>query len=444
MSHPTEDELDRYAFDPEAAANAEIETHVAGCPQCSATLAFIRSIDAGLVDAEAWEMAESDTSPPRDATRDLAGRLAAEDSAAEELLAELLTNPARVALANFATRRKFLTAGVARRLLRAASEACDREPLEALTFADAAIEVAEALTGYPPGAMYELRAHAWKERANALAALGRYDASLDALDHAERAFRNAPGAAAGQAIVQHARAIVHYYRGEFAAASELLLASAAIYESLGETDRYMRVRHWLANAMFGQGDIRGACAVYEELLAWGEAEEDLAWIARESNTVGRCAYELGDLSAAVQYFQRSMQLFRELDMAAEALRPEWGFVLVVLASGKADEALKRFCDVREKFRSRAMLSDEALVALDMMDALHALGRSAEIALLASEIIESFTDAGMLTSALAAFAYLKEAASGDDAQPQAIQHVRRFISRLEREPALIFRPPDEKF
>jgi tetratricopeptide (TPR) repeat protein len=441
MTHPTEDELAEYAFDPDSIANRqEIEAHIAACPRCSATLTFIRSVDAGFGDREAWEIAERDASPTRETIRDLAARLAVEDEEAEQLLEGLLENPARTALANLGTRRKFLTAGVARRLLRAASEACDREPLQALTFADAAIDVGEHLIGYRAAVIHELRAHGWKERANALAALGQYDASLDSLDHAEREFSHVPSNPVGHAIVQHARAIVRYYRGEFESAIELLSESAAIYASLGETDRYMRIRHLIANTMVANGDARGARAIYQELLSWGESENDLAWVARESNTLGRCAYELGDLSSAVQYFHQSVRSFRELGMAAEALRPEWGFALVVLGSGKPSDALARLREVREEFRRREMLSDEALVSLDMMDALHALGRDDEVVALASETIESFTRAGMLTSALTAFAYLKEAAAHGTATPKTIQHVRQFVSRLQREPALLFCPP----
>ncbi|HYU26592.1 MAG TPA: zf-HC2 domain-containing protein, partial [Thermoanaerobaculia bacterium] len=150
MTHPSEDELAQYAFDPESIAERqEIEAHLETCPRCSASLTFIRSVDTGFRDPDAWEIAERDASPTRDAIRDLAARLAAEDEEAEELLERLLENPARIALANLAARRKFVTAGVARRLLRAASEACEREPLEALTFADAAINVGEHLIGYP-------------------------------------------------------------------------------------------------------------------------------------------------------------------------------------------------------------------------------------------------------------------------------------------------------
>jgi hypothetical protein len=89
-----------------------------------------------------------------------------------------------------------------------------------------------------------------------------------------------------------------------------------------------------------------------------------------------------------------------------------------------------------------MLTDEALVALDMMDTLHLLARDGEIVVLAAEIIQTFTNAGMLTSALTAFAYLREAAARGAVTPRLTKHVRGFLSDLERQPALLFCPPNE--
>jgi tetratricopeptide (TPR) repeat protein len=442
MTHLTEDELAQYAFDPDAMPHRrEIEGHVVACPQCSSSLTFIRSVDAGLADAGAWEIAEQGDAPAGElqAMRNLAAQVAAEDEAAAALLDELLTNPARMVWLDLASRRKYRTAGVVRRLFRAAADAFDREPLDALTFADTAIEVAEALTDYPAPIVYDLRGYAWKDRAYALTLLGRLDAALEALTHAEREFAKVPSALLGPTMVKHARAIVYYDRGELTRAKELLAQSAATYASLGEIERFVRARHWIANVLFQEGDVLGARAIYEELLAWGEADNDLAWIARASNTLGRCAYELRDLSAAVQHFHRSVQAFRELGMSAEILRPEWGFALVVLASGKSADALTRFAAVREQFHQREMFSTEALVALDMMDALHALGNQREIMTLSAEILHTFTRAGMLTSALTAFAYLKEAARSGRVTVRSIEHVRQFVSRLEREPALLFLP-----
>ncbi|HEX3581728.1 MAG TPA: tetratricopeptide repeat protein [Thermoanaerobaculia bacterium] len=419
-----------------------MEAHLAGCPPCSANLAFIHWVDAGLRDPEVWEIADRDASHIRAAIRDAAAQVAAEDDEAERLLHELIAIPGRLAFSNLGARRRYHTAGVVRRLLRAADVACDSAPLDALTFADSAIAVSERLTGYPPSVVHDLRANAWKERANALTTLGQYDAALDALDHAEREFDRAPGIPLGRAVVQHARAIVYAHRGDFNRAGKVASETIAAYAQLGQTDRYMRARHLMANLLFTQGDIRGASAIYEELLAWGEAEGDLHWVARASNTLGRCALELGNTSAAVQSFHKSIAAFRELGMSAEVLRPEWGMALVVLASDQPAEALRRLDRVRAAFHTRSMLTDEALVSLDMMDALHALARDSEIVALATQIIQTFTRAGMLTSALTAFAYLKEAATRGAVTPRLTKHVRDFLSDLERQPALLFCPPNE--
>jgi tetratricopeptide (TPR) repeat protein len=443
MTHPTEEALALYAFDPEESPDREeIEAHVDACPQCSSSLTFIRWVDAGLRNPDTWEIAERDVPATRAAIRDLAAQVAAEDNEAERLLEDLIANPARLAFANLGARRGYQTAGVVRRLLRGAIDSVEREPLDALTFADCAIDIAAQLSNYPSSVIHDLRAHAWKERANALTAFGQYGPSLDALDNAEREFAEAPGAASGNAIVQYMRATIHYYRGELERATELLSASSATYLTLGETDPYMRTRHLMANVMLARGDVRGARAVYEEILAWAEAASDPTWIARESNTAGRCALELGELSAALLNFHRSEQAYRELGKSAEALRPQWGLALVFLASGKSAEALSRFIAIREDFHKRGMLSDEALISLDIMDALHTLSRDRENVAIATEIIQTFIRAGMLTSALTAFAYLKETAARGPVTPPITRHVRQFLKCLEHEPARLFHPPSE--
>jgi tetratricopeptide (TPR) repeat protein len=442
MNHLTDDELALYAFDPDASANrAEIESHLADCPACQSNLTFIRSVDAGLRDPDAWEIAEDDTSG-REAIRRFAADVAAENEEAERLLEGLLANPARTAFANLASKKAYLTAGVVRRLIRAAAEVREREALDALTFADSAIEIAERLTAYPPGVTHDLRGNAWKERAGALTVMGEYGAALQALDCAEREFVLTPGAPLGKAIVQHVRAIVHYSRGDLATAMLLAKESAAEYETLGETNLSMGVRHLAANIAFAKGAIREARSMYADVLAYGESEGGPIWIARESNTLGRCALELGELSMAIDLFNRSLDTFRELQKDAEALRPHWGLALVLLRSGNAEEALSEFLLLRAELHRRAMLADEALIALDLMDSLHCLGRDSECVDIARGVMDAFVHAGMLTSALTAFAYLRDAAHSGTVPPSLTRHVRTFLARLERQPALLFSPFDE--
>jgi tetratricopeptide (TPR) repeat protein len=443
--HPTEDELARYAFDPASVENAVgLAAHLGDCPDCAALLRLIETVDAGLADRETWELSEATRSlGSLDQTlHDLVSRIADEDEEAERLLEPLLANPVALARMNLAEKPKYRTGGVVRHLIAAATANLEREPLEALSFADAAIEVAETLPDdtYTSYAIFDLRGTAWKERANALRLLGKYEDALVALDRATDAFRQAPLAPIGPASVKFIRATVLYERGELEDAFRLAEESAAEFSHFGDIDRVMRARQLQANIRFHQGDIPAARKVYEEILRYGQKEKDLTWIARAARLLGRCALDLGDLDAARRHFEEAIVAFNRLGLTIEVLRSEWGPALVALAEGKSREAVKRLRDLQKRFLEHSLLLDSALVALDSMDGLYALGETREIARVAAELTDTFTRAGMLTSALTAFAYLRESAAEQKISPRKIDHVRRFIRRIEREPTLLFAPP----
>lgn len=445
VDHPSEDELARYAFDPTNVEDRErIARHVANCADCADLLQLIETVDAGLADKEAWQLSEvSRTLGTLDQTlHDLVSRVAEEDEDAERLLKPLLRDPAALARLNVAEKPKYRTGGVVRHLIGAARAELERAPREALVFADTAVEVAETLPddAYPAKAVFDLRGTAWTQRANALRLLGRYDEAISALDRAAEAFRNAPQVPLGMATVKYVRAIVHYERGELEPAFALLEDSAAEFRHLGDIDRLMRARHVQANVRFQQGRIAAARDMYEEVLRHGQAERDLTWIARESNTLGRCALELGDHAGARTYFESAIEGFRRLGLATEVNRAQWGLALLALAEGQSQEAVMELRTIQQRFTEQGLLSDAALAALDSMDGLYALQEMDEIAVLASQLISTFTAAGMTTSALTAFAYLREAVAARAITPKIIDHVRRFIRRIEHEPTLLFAPP----
>jgi hypothetical protein len=51
---------------------------------------------------------------------------------------------------------------------------------------------------------------------------------------------------------------------------------------------------------------------------------------------------------------------------------------------------------------------------------------------------------MLTGALTAIAYIKEAAAAGTLTPATVQSVRTFLRRVERQPDLVFEPPPDTF
>lgn len=444
MRHFTEDELAQYAFDSQSAPErVSIEDHLGACPDCAERLHFIRTVDAELADPDAWEIAgESEDASSNQSLFDFAAKIAGEAEAAERLLRPLLKNPAAFVWSNISQRRTFRTAGAVRALSRAAMDTCYSKPLHALTYADAAIAVAEALRigEYPAHVIYDLRGTAWKDRANALRLLGRFDHANDALDRAERAFLHVPEAPLGPTITKHLRAIILYERSDFHAALQFARECSDIFARLGDTERHMNARHLEANILFQQHDYTGARTIYREIFAHAEATNDLVWIAREARTLAHCDLELGDLTSAARYFHQSLQAFVALEQDAEVTKTRWGIASLVLRGGNWTEALRRLRAVRAEFVELQMLIDEALVVLDMMDALLALARPQEIVVIAGELVERFMKAGMLTSALTAFAYLREAAEAGRVTARVIEHVRQFIRRVELEPSLLFAPP----
>jgi tetratricopeptide (TPR) repeat protein len=104
-----------------------------------------------------------------------------------DIVTTLLRDTPRAQWPFLANRTELRTAGVLERLGREVEARLDREPREALAIAELATAIADALpeSAYPPIVIAQVRAHAWKDRGQALCYLARHDEALDALDRAD-------------------------------------------------------------------------------------------------------------------------------------------------------------------------------------------------------------------------------------------------------------------
>ncbi|HYM59320.1 MAG TPA: hypothetical protein VEZ11_00355 [Thermoanaerobaculia bacterium] len=374
-----------------------------------------------------------------------AARIASEDREAGELLRPLFDAPAKAAWTSLHTQKRFLTGGVVRRLSEHAHSVCENEPLDALTFADAAISVAEALPNdaYPAKAVYELRGTAWKERANAQLLLGQCPEALESLNRAERAYRHLTSASLGLATVALVRASVYYQQQRLDEAAAMAERAERGFAHLGDDDRRMTALHLRASIKFEARNLEEAAALFRQVIEYGESMNNSHWIARGSNALGKCELHRGNLGEASVHFHKALALLREIGPANERISAEWGIAKVLLQTGKRSEAIRRLRDVAAEFESRGMVTDAALVGLDRAEALLALGQTRQIVDLAGRLFRVFTDAGMLTGALTAIAYIKEAAAAGTLTPNDLQTVRTFLRRAERKPDLLFAPPPRK-
>ena len=443
MEHVPEGELALYAFNREAvdpARRVAIEQHLGACALCQATHDFFIVADDDLCDAETWEPIVG--SATYAALMDYGARVAAEDEEAEVLLEPYIVNPARVAWEALTTRRAFQTGGVVRRLNAHAHSICESDALAALMFADVAIGIAEALPNdaYPAGAVNQLRATAWKERANALMLLGRFPGAHDALDHAERYFGRTLNNGLGLSMVALVRAGVYYEQQVYDRAMEHATRAERGFAHVGDEKRRMVAVFLRASITMENGDAAAAVTLYRQTIDYGESTENLQMVARGAYGAGNAEVDRGNLAEASMHFHRALVLFREVGPEPERVMTEWGIARVLMKAGKLDEAVRRFREIQAALETHGLMTVAALVGLDIAESLLALGKPERIALLAKHLFTVFKDVGMLTGALTAIAYLNDAAASKRLTVQDVNEIRRFLRRAERQPARAFAPP----
>jgi len=441
--HIAESDLAFYAFDPAAVPEERrraIESHTAECAECRAKFDFFAVAEEDLGDADVWERGMG--SATRESLMAHAVRITEEDEAAKELLEPLFHVPARVAWANLHRQKRFLTGGVVRQLNARALALRESEPLDALTFADAAIAVAEALPDdtYAGKAIYELRGKAWEHRAVAQTVMGDFTAAFDSLARAERAHKQLASPAFGLAAVALIRASVYYCQQKFAEAEAMALTAERAYVHLGDYERRMSALFLRGGIKYRAVDLIGAIDIFQKVVDYGDSTNNPRWVARAAAALGWCECDRGNFGEASMHFQNALTVLREIGPVNERISTEWGIGRVLLRAGKPQEAIRRLRDAAAEFEARGMVTDAALVTLDIADGLLALARTHEIAKLAARMFRVFTDAGMLTGALTALAYVKETATAGTLTSDDLQAVRAFLRIVERQPELLFVPP----
>lgn len=437
-----------YAAQPDAIAEgrrAGIEAHLAACAECQEAHDFFAIRDDDLAD----DLAEPDTWEPiigsatHAALMEYGTRVADEDREAEVLLQAYLESPITTAWTTLVAKRRFRTGGVVRKLCTAAHSVYESKPRVALTFADAAISVAEALPDdlYPALAVYRLRGTAWKERANAQMILGQFPQALESLDRAERAYGKTAHNGLGLSIVALVRASVLYAQLRLDEATVMAERAERGFTHAGDEKRRMDAAFLRAGIMFEGGDANGALTVFRRIIEHGENTRSLRWIARGSYAAGNCEVDRSNFGEASLLFHRALVIFREVGPDHELLATEWGIARVMFHGGKFNEAIRRMRDVAAGFERRGMVMYAAYVGLDVAEGLLALNRTTEIVALAKHLFSVFMSVGLLTGALSAIAYLKEAASAKRLTKQDVEAIRAFLRRAERQPSLQFvRPP----
>jgi tetratricopeptide (TPR) repeat protein len=440
--HFDDEALTRYAAGRAGADHDSIARHLALCDACRERLGAI--IESALRDPGTWKLAGA---PADEESYDLlAERIAQEDEEARRMLQPLLdgeTPAYRLIWNNLTKKKRFRTGGVARLLAKLAHDALRRAPREAVHLADEAIAIAGSLPDdyYPADIVYELRGDAWKERANACRYLGDLRPALDALQHAERAYRHLLAPEPWLAVVDQIRATVLRISEKYDQALVCAMRAASEFARMGDMKRYVDARIVEANIRCEAGDPRAARDILRPIYESLNDDAELETKATIANNLGHYSMEIGDIGEATRCFLLALQAWESLDAPAQGTLTRRNIGYLALVAGNAPEALRRLTVALESAERLGLRKDAELMRLDIAEAHLAMNQYDEAALICRSSVALFTAAGMSIAARTAASYLQEAAKHRTLSVAKIRHVKHFLRRLDEQPQLVFALPE---
>lgn len=436
--HPDDLLLDQFADDP-ASVPPEVAAHISQCAKCRGKVAF----DQKLRELGPERSSRSGTMS-REARSAIQFRRQTEieDVEANRLLDDVINNPYAFVLVRIVRRKQFQTGGVVRKLSGAARTWVDKDPLFAFQLAKAATIIADALLDgyYPSGAVNDIRGLAWKERGNVCWYLGRYADGLQAADNADAAYKSSNNPGDGLASVKALRATILWRQKNYVEALRFITAAAADYLRLRMTQRYIEAKETEAAILHRMGRIDVARLAYQKTYEMAESINDTAMKARAAKNLSVTAREAGDLGSASHYALIALRLFEELDYTLTVIRTRFLIAQISLTAGHFREASRSFRQIASEFETAGAFDEAADVKLDLSEALLMLGELEEVEAVCTELVMFYRQQNIITNALTAVSFLKEAAAHRSISRQHIVHVRRYLADRKDDPELMFAPP----
>lgn len=435
--HYGDDELSVYALAPSLSGDAEaIGQHLAHCHECRGRLQFIDELDDAFRDPEVWAAADRFLTRPQRFQAAMAEyqRIENEEADAEALLAPLLKSPIRFHDVDVEADARFHTAGVVRKLCRAAHARHEEQPQFSLLLTEAACRIALDLPTRSRDRRSVL-ALSVRERANALRYLGRFAEGLQSLDDAEKLFNRSPGTDPfDRAVIWYIRATIYMKSGRAVEGIPLCQAAAVAFQGYG--DRYRELTAVMAGAscLIYSGRPMEAAEAFERVASIARTTDQREILARALQNAGDAYLAAARHTKAAPCLMEALALFDQQGLITESARSIWKLASVRAAEGELEEAAQQLEKARAELERLGLTNDVALATLEWAEVRMASGDTEGVAETCAAIAVEFKSEGMLQNARIALAYLHEAMRSGSATAQVIRHVRTYLTELPEHPA----------
>lgn len=358
-----------------------------------------------------------------------ARKLQYEREAATDAVARLFRDPLPETWTGTMNDAALRTTGAVDRIIAEAAEQLERDPARAVRLSELATELARALPDddHPPVVVAQVRAHAWKTRAQAMLYQGAVEDSLRAIETAELLVEPFGTLAHDAATVQLVRALVLQQLGRFDESLVLITHARRVFFDYRDLKRCVDAGMSEGILLYRLRRYEGAREAFTGLLELARELGNREQLARLNNNLGHCCVSLDDLDSAAIHLARAAELFNELGLHVEALRSELSSAELAIRRAQREHALERLATIRARFALHGLHDEAGFCAIQMVELLVNLGRTREAIALACSI-DDFARTSYRDGAKQALEHL-ERQLNSDTPLDAIAVARRLLQEL---------------
>jgi tetratricopeptide (TPR) repeat protein len=332
------------------------------------------------------------------------------------------------------------TWGLFELLIDRSHQTLPQEPRTAENLARLALDAAEQLDAsrYGAPAVEAAKARAWIHLANTFRVLSEYRQAEQAFQTAELHFSRSWLDPLDEGLLLESKAILRRIQDRSGEALEMLDTAIAIYREINEPHVQGRALQGKGVTLQYRNDPELAAECYREsLFLLDGAREPRLVVVGQCNLI-LCLHETGRSAEAAALVENARRLVAEMGKRSDRLRLDWIAGRVAIAIGREMEAERLFLEIRDAFVEDDLAYDAALISLDLSALYARQGRTADVKLLAAEILPIFRSREVHREALAALIAFEQAAEREQLTLGLVQEISSYLEKVRANPGLRFR------
>jgi tetratricopeptide (TPR) repeat protein len=368
--------------------------------------------------------------------------LDAERNEAPSLFVELMGYPRGKRDLMLDRTKRFQTWGLFELLIERSLELGKRDPATAEELARLALQLSESLDFAHYGAklIEDLRARAWAHLGNSRRIRSDLFGAEEAFERAEAHLKRGTRDLLEKALLFDLKASLRRAQRRFDEALRLLHRAVSMFLQYGHPHLAGRSLVNMSTVYHYRGTpAEGIPLLYRALDLINPEQEPRLLLCTRHNLIDYLA-ACGRFTEAQEMYRQTRPLYRDFTDAWTQNRRKWVKGKIVRGLGQAGQAESLFLAARDGFIGEGIPYDTALVSLELATLYAEQGRTADLKRLAAEMVPIFSSLHIHREALAALAFLRQAAEAERASLEVVTRVASYLRRAQHDPALKFEVP----